>query len=228
MDMEEVAEVADLIDNVAEVQQLANQIDEIVPPIPRRVFRDQLNPLEHYDERNFKANFAFSKDGFRHVLGIFGPQLEAKKRRDPPFSPLLMLSVFLLYLRSNGFYRSVATQFVVQLSKRAVGRIVNFTARVIANAMSAYVKFHTIDEQNEIAARFGEEYNFSGCIGIAGMYVRNFHSERDEKSKIPPFLIFFVKSICVLYKYLDSRFTVWKFQDFSVTQILRERKMYKV
>ena len=98
----EFSNTLNLAQEVDCVLQTAQEIDNLqtcFPSVPRVVFRDQLNPLEVYNDFNFKANFGFSKDGFINVLDIYKNRLESKSNRGNPISPLLRLSVFLQYLR---------------------------------------------------------------------------------------------------------------------------------
>ena len=92
-------QLAEDVDSVLQTAQEIDNIQNCFPSVPRVVFRDQLNPLEVYNDFNFKANFGFSKDGFINVLDIFKSRLESKTNRTSPISPLLKLSVFLQYLR---------------------------------------------------------------------------------------------------------------------------------
>ena len=79
--------------------------------------------------------------------------------------PMLKLAVFLHYLRSNAFYRNCSTQHFIQLSRSSVSRIVNGVAKIIASGMPTYVKFPTIEEQDEIASRI---FSSSGLPGVIG------------------------------------------------------------
>ena len=91
--------LAQEVDSVLQTAQELDNLQTCFPSVPRVVFRDQLNPLEVYNDFNFKANFGFSKDGFINVLDIYKSRLESKTNRGNPISPLLKLSVFLQYLR---------------------------------------------------------------------------------------------------------------------------------
>ena len=91
--------LAQEVDCVLQTAQEIENLQTCFPSVPRVVFRDQLNPLEVYNDFNFKANFGFSKDGFINVLDIYKNRLESKSNRGNPISPLLKLSVFLQYLR---------------------------------------------------------------------------------------------------------------------------------
>ena len=99
----EFSNTVQLLEKVDSVYQTARELDDlntlVNPPVPRVIFRDQLNPLERYNDKDFKANYGFSKDGFMHVLDIFEPKLQARTNRSQPHTPLLKLSVYLQYLR---------------------------------------------------------------------------------------------------------------------------------
>ena len=87
-----------------------------------------------------------------------------------PYYCLIYNGIF----RSNGFYRNVGTQLVVQLPKSTISNIVNEVAQVIASSTKEYIKFPTIEEQNVTAAHFAEHFKFPGVIGVAGMCIFSF------------------------------------------------------
>ena len=87
-----------------------------------------------------------------------------------PIPPMLKLTTYLLYLRSNGYYRSVATQLCVQLPVSTIEMIVNQMSRIVASYRSTFVPLPTIEDMNESATFFLENFDFPGVHGIIGMF----------------------------------------------------------
>ena len=54
----------------------------------------------------------------------------------------------------------------IQLPVSTIENVVNDVAKQIANQSSAYLKFPSVQEQEQIASAFSEEHNFPGVIGI--------------------------------------------------------------
>ena len=99
------------------INQLHNDLQNMQVPIPRTYLRDQQNPLESYSDKLFTQNFAFTKATFRTIYDIFEDDLENAQTnfKDLYLPPLLKLTIFMQYLRSNSFYRCVSTQKVVDI-----------------------------------------------------------------------------------------------------------------
>ena len=158
-------DVQDILDTEARLAEIRNQFR-----IPRRRFRDQLNPLEYYESaKKFRDNLIFSKDGFRFILDIFKDILT--KPNNPgshTISPLLRLTVFSHYLRSNDFYRVESDIAFIQLPKSTICEVVNQTARDVASFSSKYIVFPDEEEKEVISNYFLENFDFPGCVGIFG------------------------------------------------------------
>ena len=63
-----------LIHRVQQIENIEIELNEIIRQfrIPRRVFRDQENPLEYYrTEKEFKDKIGFSKNGFLFLFDTF-------------------------------------------------------------------------------------------------------------------------------------------------------------
>ena len=158
-------DVQDILDTNARLTEIRNQLR-----IPRRIFRDQLNPLEYYaSAEKFRKNLIFSKDGFLFVLDIFKHKLTKPDNPScPSISPLLRLTVFLHYLRSNDFYRVESDIAYLQLPQSTICDVVNQTAKDIASFHSQYIVFPDEGEKEVISSFFLEKFDFPGCVGIFG------------------------------------------------------------
>ena len=117
-----VNDVQDILDTQTRLNEIRNQFR-----IPRRIFRDQMNPLEYYaNPKKFKDNLIFSKDGFLHLLGIFKDKLtKPNNPGSPSISPLLRLTLYLHYLRSSSFYRVESDITYIQLPTSTICEVLN-------------------------------------------------------------------------------------------------------
>ena len=160
----------DFLEGLNDIVHTTNDLAEIrrEARVPRRVLRDAENPLEYFNEKDFKANLAFSKDGFVFVLEKFQDKIRRPFHDGLEISPMLRLTVYLQYIRSNNFYRSSSTQCFIKLPKTTIHNIVNAVAKDIASFSATYINFPDADEQETIAKYFFENYNFPGVIGIFG------------------------------------------------------------
>ena len=111
---EEFSNTISLLDSVSGVRKLAKDVKEYSPQVPKRYLRDAINPLEQFTDKEFKANYAFSKEGFIFVFNIFKDELTSSGNGGLPIPPILKMSTFLLYLRSNGFYRCDKFQLILR------------------------------------------------------------------------------------------------------------------
>ena len=134
--------------------------------LPRRVIKDRFNP---FDMRplEFRVRFGMSKEFFKTLLDMLTPQLSGKNQNDTGnLLPIHRLAIFLQFLRTNGFYKSVGTQFYLRVDKAVVSRTVNSMSRIVASLRSKYVEFPDIEEGNKIANSLYEETGFPGIVGI--------------------------------------------------------------
>ena len=170
MEEEDLEQFNDFIEGLNDIRETANDLSGIrrLGRVPRVEFRDQENPLESFREKEFKEIFAFTKDGFLHILELFKNKI--RRPRHAEISPLLKLTVYLQYVRSNDFYKSTRNQFYIRLPKSTICKIVNDVAKDIASFSSTYIKFPDLKEQEIIANYFAENFNFPGVIGIIGEF----------------------------------------------------------
>ena len=158
-------DVQDYLEIETRLEEIRNQFR-----VPRRILRDQQNPLEYYrTNEEFQMQLAFFKDGFLFILDTFKDKLTKPYcPSSPTISPLLRLTLFLHYLRSNDFYRVESDITYIQLPKSTICKIVNQTAKDIASFSSTFIQFPDEEEKEVIANYFLENFQFPGCCGILG------------------------------------------------------------
>ena len=152
----------ELIRDLQFLEELEEIEEELQPhrKIPRVNLIDAQNPLEYYNGDSFHSYMAFTKEQFLIVLDIFKDTFATSI---PAHSPLVQLTVFLRYVKSNNFLKDLCTQTVVQLPISDCHEIVNSVAGDIASYSETYIVYPSVEEQNTAAARVLEKYNFPGC-----------------------------------------------------------------
>ena len=127
MDLEfEIVRDLELMEENEEIE------NELMPrrKIPRVIFTDAQNPMEIMNNKSFYDNLAFTKAQFLIVLDKFKDKFAASMSAH---SPMIQLTVFLCYLKSNQFLRNLSTQLYIQLPISNIHRILNSVANDIAS-----------------------------------------------------------------------------------------------
>lgn len=104
---DDFSQILETFESVSQIKKVASDIKEFYSSnqVPRRTFRDGLNPLEVLTDKQFQSAYAFTKDQFLHVFDLFKDILAPKSMASSALSPFQRFSTFMFYLRSNGFYR---------------------------------------------------------------------------------------------------------------------------
>jgi hypothetical protein len=135
--------------------------------LPRRILRDRDNPLESLRPLEFRIIFGMSKDSFRRVLGLIEVQLVGPRQHNPvSLNPIHKLTIFLQFLRTNGFQKSVGSQHHIRVSQSVVCEVVNNVAKIIAGLVPQFVTFPDVQESAHIG---NELFQLSGLPGVCGV-----------------------------------------------------------
>ena len=80
--------------------------------LPRRHTYDRVNVLEEFNRPGeFQSIFGVSKEVFKYLVEVGGENLINRREDNPTaLSPNQKVAIFLEYLRTNQFHRSVGTQ----------------------------------------------------------------------------------------------------------------------
>ena len=120
--------------------------EELTEPdaLPKRIIRDRMNPLE-LRPLEFRVTFGMSKEFFKDLLDLLKPQLTREQQHNEGnLQPIHRLAIFLQFLCTNRFHKSVASQSTVTIT-------VNSVSRVVATLKSKYVQCPDMEEGNRIA-----------------------------------------------------------------------------
>ena len=127
--------------------------EELTEPaaLPKRIIRDRMNPLE-LRPLEFRVTFGMSKEFFKDLLDLLKPQLTREQQHNEGnLQPIHRLAIFLQFLCTNRFHKSVASQFYLRVSQSTVTITVNSVSRVVASLKSKYVQLPDMEEGNRIA-----------------------------------------------------------------------------
>ncbi len=92
--------------------------------------------------KHFRKIFGFSKAGFRFVLDLILPQIQAANSNHREYlPPVNKLCIFLDFLRSNSFQRVVGTQHHNRVSQSRSCIIINEIAHIIAGLHTEVINF---------------------------------------------------------------------------------------
>jgi len=96
----------DYLERVDEEAELEEELDEALPRprAPKRYIRDVQNPLEVYEDHQFKRRNRFHKDCVMNfILPKLSPQLEKDSSRGLPIAPVFQLLVALRFYATGSF-----------------------------------------------------------------------------------------------------------------------------
>jgi hypothetical protein len=74
-----------------------------------------------------------SKDSFRRILDLIQDDLAGKRDNNPvDLLPIHKFSIFLQFLRTNSFHKSVGSQHHVRVAPSATCKNINFVAEILS------------------------------------------------------------------------------------------------
>uniref|UniRef100_A0A6B0V8K9 Putative nuclease harbi1 n=1 Tax=Ixodes ricinus TaxID=34613 RepID=A0A6B0V8K9_IXORI len=158
--MADDASFADFVDFVLRVDELLHDGRDDNEPVdlPRRRCRDRLNPLEHFNDREFLTRYRFGKTTVVSLLESL--PLEATGL---PLSPMLQLLIALRFYGAG----TLATGDLVNVSQATVCRVIERVSRVLAASLfPRLVKFP--ESAADFDQRMLEFYQIGNFPGVSG------------------------------------------------------------
>ncbi|XP_064642089.1 putative nuclease HARBI1 [Lineus longissimus] len=161
------------MDALVVVEFAAEEAAEAGQEVPRgvlRVFKDRSNPLEEYTDRAFIRRYRISKDSFRYVLDLIGPQIEHPTRRNRALLPIEQLAVALQFYAFGCFQIEFGDSSGVS---QATCCVVRRVSEAICGWKERFIRFPTTAEERRVMMQgFYEIAAFPGVIGaIDGTHV---------------------------------------------------------
>ena len=77
-----------------------------------RHLRDRFNPLEEYDDEDFRWRFRLRKDSVNDLAKILHKDLQHQTRRGPPLTPMQQVLIALRFYATGTFQRVIGDLLV--------------------------------------------------------------------------------------------------------------------
>jgi hypothetical protein len=87
--------------------------------------------------------FGMSKDSFRRILEIIQDDLAGEREEDNPVDllPIHKFSIFLQFLRTNSFHKSVGSQHHIRVAASAACKNINSVAKILSRLVPKVIYF---------------------------------------------------------------------------------------
>uniref|UniRef100_A0A1I8NJZ2 Putative nuclease HARBI1 n=1 Tax=Musca domestica TaxID=7370 RepID=A0A1I8NJZ2_MUSDO len=129
-----------------------------------KTYRERVDYLQFYDEREFMKRFRISKRTFQLLLQKVGPSLQAKVSKQYSVSPRTKLLITLRFYASGSFLITVGDFCGVSVS--TASRLVKETSHALASMAKEYIKFpFDAKEMQQTSSEFFAIAKFPKVIG---------------------------------------------------------------
>lgn len=95
-----------------------------------RHLRDRFNPLEEYDDEDFRMRFRLRKDSVSDLAKILDKDLQHQTRRGLPLTPMQQVLIALRFYATGTFQRVIGDLFGVSVF--AACKVIHKVSRTIA------------------------------------------------------------------------------------------------
>lgn len=144
------------------VYQLMGNGQERNPIRRQRVFRDRTNPLDVYNDAEFRERFRFRREDVLNLCEDIGDAIDVSMRQGSlPVSMQILIA--LRYFACGSFQIVIGDLFGVHRS--TVSRVVDRVSRVVSGQLNNYVRMPSAVEATENAQRFYQMANFPNVFG---------------------------------------------------------------
>ena len=140
-----------------------------------RHLRDRFNPLEEYDDEDFRLRFRLRKDSVSDLAKILDKDLQHQTRRGLPLTPMQQVLIALRFYATGTFQRVIGDLFGVSVF--AAGKVIHKASGTIAKLKR---RFLSIPENLvDVKRKFYDIGHFPGVIGaIDRTHVRIMSKQR--------------------------------------------------
>ena len=105
-----------------------------------RVFRDRSNPIELYNDEEFKCRFRLRKDSVTTIIDLVEMELQRPTYRNHAVPPVLQVCACLRFLATGAFHQLVGDT-ALGLSRPAVCRAVFAVTTALCRLAPTYIQF---------------------------------------------------------------------------------------
>ena len=118
---------------------------------------------ERYDEEHFRNRYRLTKDGFRDLLGIIGPDISAYNGRGNPIHADVQLLLTLRFYATGTF--QLACGDLCEFSQPSASRIIKRISEAIARLKNEYIRFPPGHLLSQTKVDFWRIGGFPGVVG---------------------------------------------------------------
>ncbi|XP_060882080.1 putative nuclease HARBI1 [Metopolophium dirhodum] len=142
-----------------------HEVFEVLINLPRpRLYRDRFNPLEHYDDLDFKNRFRLTKNTFMILLNVIGKDIKHDTNRSYAIKPEVQLLIALRFYATGAFQTVIGDH--IQVHKSSVCRIIKRVSKCIACLRPLFINMpKTQNELQEVQIGFYRRCQFPKVIG---------------------------------------------------------------
>ena len=127
-----------------------------------RRLRDHVNPLDIYEEEEFRSIFRFSKEGVMDLATHLSPYLKRNSRSDV-LNPIQRTCIGLRFYATGAMQLSLAMW--MQVDQSTVSRVSWEVTCAILNSLRSRVQWPSRNQINMTKDRFFDQYNFPMTVG---------------------------------------------------------------
>ncbi|XP_050664028.1 putative nuclease HARBI1 [Leptidea sinapis] len=131
--------------------------------LSRRYLRDAENPMEIYDENEFRIRFRFTKNIVASFLLPLLFQNTGDSKRGLPIPPVIQMLAALRFYATGNF--QIVCGDLHQISQSVVSKIVANVSKALALKIRRFIKFPDVPEQANVKIQFHRVAGFPGVIG---------------------------------------------------------------
>lgn len=139
--------------------------------VPRKRFRDHLNPFDGYSEKQIYDRYRFPPVVIFELIELVNVDLEYLTKRSAALTPLQQMCCALRYLASNSFQSVVGDtlHFSKSTSNTAIWKVIN----AIVRRSEQFILFPNEEQLPAIKRGFFEKANFPNVVGLVdGTHVK--------------------------------------------------------
>ena len=197
-----------------QLRDYANQHNVHVQRV--RHLRDRFNPLEEYDDEDFRLHFGLSKDSVSDLAKILDEDLQHQTRRGLPLTPMQQVLIALRFYATGTFQRVIGDLFGVSVF--AACKVIHKVSRTIAKLKR---RFLSIPENLADGKRnFYDIGHFPGVIGaIDCTHIRIIYPNKENAMAFvnrKQFFFFFFFFL-ILFAHLHIYFTKLHYHTTYIT-----------
>ena len=103
----------------------------------------------------------------KFLVDLAAPVLASSERNNVVFlTPIQKICIFLDFVRTNSFHRTIGTQSHNRISQSTCCKVVNAVSQIFANLQPEFVKWPTVKESSHISTEFFQKTGMPFVQGL--------------------------------------------------------------